>query len=90
MKPLAGAEVSDFGTRFGFEAAGSKNSEPEALAEPPATTPITLLVSPFAFESTSLSFVKTLPVGFVPDVPFDTPPASTAVFVSLLDTGASF
>ena len=33
MKPLAGAEVSDFGTRFGFEAAGSKNSEPEALAE---------------------------------------------------------
>ena len=33
MKPLAGAEVSDFGTRFGFEAAGSKNSEPEALAD---------------------------------------------------------
>jgi hypothetical protein len=31
-----------------------------------------------------------LPVGFVPDVPFDTPPASTAVFVSLLDTGVSF
>ena len=27
MKPLAGAEVSDFGTRFGFEAVGSKNSE---------------------------------------------------------------
>ena len=27
MKPLAGAEVSDFGTRFGFEAAGSKSSE---------------------------------------------------------------
>lgn len=33
MKPLAGAEVSDFGTRFGFEAAESKSSEPEALAE---------------------------------------------------------
>lgn len=27
MKPLAGAEVSDFGTRFGFEAAGSNSSE---------------------------------------------------------------
>jgi nucleoside-triphosphatase THEP1 len=33
MKPLAGAEVSDFGTRFGFEAAGIKNSESEWLAE---------------------------------------------------------
>jgi hypothetical protein len=33
MKPLAGAEVSDFGTRFGFEAAVSKNSESELLAE---------------------------------------------------------
>lgn len=34
MKPLAGAEVSDFGTRFGFEAAnGCMGSEPEAIAE---------------------------------------------------------
>jgi hypothetical protein len=34
MKPLAGAEVSDFGTRFGFKAAdGCMGSEPEAIAE---------------------------------------------------------
>ena len=26
MKPFAGAEVSDFGTRFGFKVMGSKNS----------------------------------------------------------------
>lgn len=32
MKPLAGAEVSDFGTRFGFEAGGSMSSEREAVS----------------------------------------------------------
>ena len=57
-------------------------------AEPttPAATPLTAFVSP---ESGSVSLVSTLPVGFVPAVPSATPPASTAVAVSVTATGAS-
>ena len=43
-------------------------TEPEALADAPATTPLTVLVSPLATESTSVSFASTLPVGVVPVV----------------------
>ena len=58
----------------------------EAEPTTPAATPLTVLVSP---ESMSVSFVRTLPVGFVPAVPFVVPPASTAVAVSPTAVGAS-
>jgi hypothetical protein len=47
-----------------------------AEAWTPARTPVTVLVSP---ASTSVSLVSTLPVGFVPEVPLLTPPASIAL-----------
>ncbi len=52
----------------------------------PAATPLTVFVSP---ASTSVSLVRTLPVGFVPAVPFDNPPASTAVAESATAIGVS-
>ena len=61
-------------------------TEPEALADVPATTPVIVFVSP---ASTSVSFVSTLPVGFVPAVPLAVPPASTAAAVSETVTGPS-
>jgi len=51
---------------------------------------MTVLVSPLAFESTSLSLLRTLPTGWKPIPLLLTPPASTAVLLSLLDIGASF
>ncbi len=51
-------------------------TEPTALAEGPATTPLTVVVSPLAAESGSVSFVSTLPVGFVPADPLATRPLS--------------
>jgi hypothetical protein len=42
----------------------------DALPTVPAATPLTVLVSP---ASISVSFVRTLPVGFVPAVPLLVP-----------------
>ena len=67
-----------------------KPTEPAAVACEPATTPVTVLVSPFPVLSTSVSLVSTLPIGVVPVVPLETPPASTAVLLSLPATGVSF
>ena len=50
-------------------------TEPLALPTVPAATPTTVKLVP-------VSLVSTFPVGFVPEVPLLTPPASTAVAVS--------
>ncbi len=60
---------------------------PTAEAWVPVATPLTVLVSP---ESTSVSFVNTLPLGLVPAVPLACPPDSTAVSASATATGLSF
>ena len=61
-------------------------TEPDALTETPATTPSTAIESPV---SMSVSFVNTLPDGFMPAVPFAVPPASTAIAASETATGVS-
>ena len=63
-----------------------EDTDPAAEAWTPASTPITVLVSP---ASGSVSFVSTLPLGLVPAVPLLTPPASTAVALSETAIGAS-
>ena len=61
-------------------------TDPLALPAVPATTPITVPVSP---ESTSISLLSTFPVGLVPANPLETPPASMAVVISTVAVGAS-
>ncbi|MCY1461294.1 hypothetical protein D9M71_789360 [compost metagenome] len=50
---------------------------------------VTVLVSPLATLSTSVSLASTLPTASLPGVPLNTPPASIAVSLSSTPTGVS-